>query len=319
MGQVLHGRATTTKRIRKEIQASSESIMMLAIRYHLNPKTVAKWKKRNTTSDAKMGAPSASTVLTELEEKAICVFRKSTELALDDCYIALKDSIPHLTRSSLHRCLQRHALSRLPKKGEKALKAKKAFKEYILGYVHIDITEIRLEAQKLYLFIAIDRITKYVYVELHMNMKQETSVDFLTHVFQAFPYKIHTVLTDNGSQFTYRLLNKKLRPKKIHPFDRVCKNEGARHRLTKFRHPWTNGQVERFNGTIKTATVKKYHYSSVEHLKRHLHEFVMAYNHGKKLKSLKFLTPYEKIIKEWHSRPKDFKKNPYHFIVGLNS
>lgn len=318
MGQVLHKCATTTQRIRKEIQNSKESWAKLAKKYGINEKTVGKWKHRTTTEDAKMGRARKSTVLTETEEELICVFRKATQLSLDDCYITLKELIPHLSRSSLHRCLQRHGLSRLPKTAETDQSKRQEFKQYKLGYLHMDITEVRIGKKKLFLFVAIDRVTKYAYAEVHEDMTIRTSEEFLKHTFSAFPYVIHTILTDNGIQFTYQSLPKEKRPKRFHPFDILCKKNGTRHKRTQYRHPWTNGQVERFNGTIKEATVKKYHYDSLKQLKEHLHDFLMAYNHGKRLKSLKFITPYEKILKEWEENPKLFLKNPHHFIVGLN-
>ncbi|MCE4374057.1 IS481 family transposase, partial [Xanthomonas hortorum pv. hederae] len=72
-----------------------------------------------------------------------------TLLPLDDCLYALQPSMPRLTRSSLHRCLQRHGISRLPEiKGDKA--AKKRFKSYPIGYFHIDIAEVQTAEGKLY-------------------------------------------------------------------------------------------------------------------------------------------------------------------------
>jgi transposase InsO family protein len=73
-------------------------------------------------------------------------------------------------------------------------------------------------------------------------------------IMRTAPYKIHTVLTDNGIQFTKR------EGKEAYwtiPFDRLCDALGIEHRLTKINHPWTNGQVERMNRTIKEATVKR--------------------------------------------------------------
>ena len=81
----------------------------------INPKTVAKWRKRATVEDMKTGpSEPRSTVLTEAEEAMVVAFRRHTLLPLDDCLYALQPSIPHLTRSALHRCLQRHGISRLP-------------------------------------------------------------------------------------------------------------------------------------------------------------------------------------------------------------
>jgi transposase-like protein len=74
----------------------------------INPKTVAKWRKRETVEDRKTGPKEPrSTVLSETEAAAVVVFRRHTLLPLDDCLYALQPSIPHLTRSALHRCLLR--------------------------------------------------------------------------------------------------------------------------------------------------------------------------------------------------------------------
>src|SRR5579864_6005597 len=115
MGQVLHGSATTTTAIRRAIQHSQESLRTLARRHGINPKTVAKWKKRSSVTDLPTGPKHPkSTVLTMEEEAMVVAFRRHTLLPLDDCLYALQPTIPHLTRSSLHRCLHRHGISRLP-------------------------------------------------------------------------------------------------------------------------------------------------------------------------------------------------------------
>lgn len=134
MGQILHGCAKTTEALRRTIQNSKESIAKLAERYDLNPKTIVKWKKRLFTQDATMGPKQPrSTVLTKEEEAIIVAFCKYTLLPLDDCLYALQASIPRLSRSNLHRCLQRHNISRLPDvDGE--VKAKKRFKQYPVAY-----------------------------------------------------------------------------------------------------------------------------------------------------------------------------------------
>src|SRR5215204_413440 len=198
MGQVLHGSATTTEAVRRAIQTSQASIRTLAQQYHINPKTVAKWKKRNTVQDEAMGRKQKrSTVLSQEEEALIVAFRKQTLLPLDDCLYALQETIPHLTRSALHRCLQRHDISRLPEtEGDKP--AKKRFKPYPIGSFHIDIAEVRTEQGKLYLFVAIDRTSKFAFAALHEKATRRIAGDFLRHLIAAVPYRVHTVLTDNG-------------------------------------------------------------------------------------------------------------------------
>jgi len=140
-------------------------------------------------------------VLSIAVEAIIVAFRKHTLLPLDDCLHALQASIPHLTRSSLHRCLQRHDISRLPRvEGDKPKRSK--FSLYPIGYFHIDMAEVRTEQGKLYMFVAIDRTSKFAFVELHENCRTATSRDFLLRLIEAVPNKIHTVLPDNGIQFT---------------------------------------------------------------------------------------------------------------------
>ena len=158
MGQVLHGCARTTAEVRRAIQRSQKSLNGLAEQYGINPKTVAKWKKRGFANDAPMGPKDVrSTVLTKEEEAAVVAFRKYTLLPLDDCLYALQPSIPHLTRSSLHRCLQRHGISRLPEvEGDKTKKQK--FATYPIGYFHIDIAEVQTEDGKLYMCSSRDSI-----------------------------------------------------------------------------------------------------------------------------------------------------------------
>ena len=115
MGQVLHGSATTTEAVRRAIQHSQESLRALAKRYGVNQKTVAKWRKREGVADLPTGPREPkSTVLTVEDEAIIVAFRRHTLLPLDDCLYSLQATIPHLSRSSLHRCLQRHDISRLP-------------------------------------------------------------------------------------------------------------------------------------------------------------------------------------------------------------
>src|ERR1700722_17841753 len=202
MGQILHGCATTTEAIRRAIQHSQESLRALAKRYGINQKTVAKWKSRSSLADLPTGPKEPKSTVLSIEEEAIVVaFRKHTLLPLDDCLYSLQATIPHLTRSSLHRCLQRHGISRLPDvEGDKPNRHK--FKAYPIGYFHIDIAEVRTEQGKLHMFVAIDRTSKFAFVELHEKATTAASREFLLRLIAAVPYKIHTVLTDNGIQFT---------------------------------------------------------------------------------------------------------------------
>jgi len=279
------------------------------------------WRRRSSTADLPTGPKDPrSTSLTIEEEAVVVAFRRHTLLPLDNCVYALQATIPHLTWSSLHRCLQRHGISRLPEvEGDKP--AKKKFKPYPIGYLHIDIAEVRTAEGKLYLYVAIDRTSKFAFVQLVKSTSRVSASAFLEALVAAVPYKIHTVLTDNGIQFTFppRYADGPTAQYMTHMFDMRCKENGIEHRLTTVRHPWTNGQVERMNWTIKEATVKRYHYDTHRQLETHLHDFIAAYNYARRLKTLRGLTPYQFICKAWGNQPHRFTANPHHQLRGPNT
>ena len=321
MGQILHRSATTTEAIRRAIQHSQESLSTLSRRHGINPKTVAKWRKRSSTADHRTGPTvPRSTVLSVEQEAVIVAFRKHTLLPLDDCLYALQATIPPLTRSSLHRCLERHGISRLPEvEGDKP--RRKKFDSYPIGFFHIDLAEVRTAEGKLYLFVAIDRTSKFAVVELVEKADMQAAAGFLEALVKAIPYRIHTVLTDNGIQFADLPKNRGGLTARWrgYPFDRICLRYGIDHRLTQPSHPWTNGQVERMNRTIKEATVKRFFYDTHEQLKAHLSDFIAAYNFARRLKTLRGLTPYESICKLWTHDPDRFTLDPIHQMPGLNT
>ena len=166
MGQILHGSATTTHAVRAAIQRSKASIQALSERHGINPKTVAKWRRRASPEDCRMGPKVPhSTVLSAEEEVLIVAFRRHTLLPLDDCLYALQATVPHLTRSSLHRLFQRQSVSRLP--NAEGTRVRRKFNNYPIGYIHIDLAEVWTDEGKLYLFVAIDRVSKFAFAELH--------------------------------------------------------------------------------------------------------------------------------------------------------
>jgi transposase InsO family protein len=178
------------------------------------------------------------------------------------------------------------------------------------------------------LFVAIDRVSKFAFAELHERATRRVAADFLRRLIDRVPFHIHTVLTDNGFQFSaphggwsVAEIREKLarhEPFRAHAFDLACAQLAIEHRLTKFNHPWTNGQVERMNRTIKEATVRRFYYETHESLRAHLATFLDAYNFAKRLKSLRGLTPFERICQLWTEQPERFRLSPFHHTVGLN-
>ena len=123
---------------------------------------------------------------------------------------------------------------------------------------------MRTAEGKLHRYVGIDRTSKFAFVQLMAKANRVTASAFLVALIAAVPYKIHTVLTDNGIQFTSSpcYADGRTATYMTHMFDMRCNENGIEHRLTKIKRPWTtwiNGQVERINPTIKEATVKRYH------------------------------------------------------------
>ena len=322
MGQILHGSATTTHAVRTKIQASKESVHHLGQHYGINVKTAHKWKSRDSVEDLTCGpAAGYGSVLSGIDEAVIIETRRKTLLPLDDLYDVLKPVINVLTRSNLHRCLQRNGISRLidllPPEERKSTKK---FKSYEPGYLHVDTAQINLGTKKWYLFVAIDRATRFVYLELHDNKRMKTAAGFLTHSVTQYPFKIVKVLTDNGIEFSYNLLVEAKKPKnKAHPFEKICQDREIEHCSTLVKHPWTNGMVEAMNKKVKANTIKRFHYESVDELKSHLYAYLLNYNFKLKLRSVGRVPPFEAILK-WHAeKPELFIINPNHLTLGLNN
>src|SRR5215213_2806886 len=118
--------------------------------------------------------------------RTIVEFRRRTLLPLDDVLGCLREAIPALTRSALHRCLVRHGISRLPRDEGKASKRQR-FAETAIGHVHIDAYELRLAEGKLFMFLAIDRVSKFVDVAFFDANTKLNGAAFLREVVEASP------------------------------------------------------------------------------------------------------------------------------------
>lgn len=165
--------------------------------------------------------------------------------------------------------------------------------------------------------MAVDRTSKLVFARIYRRATKLVAAGFLKSLIRHVPYKVHTILTDNGVQFVQR--DQGTGWTFPHIFGRVAQENNIEHRLTKPYHPWTNGQAERMVRTIKEATIRSFHYSSIEELRRHVRDWLTAYNFAKQLKALKFQTPYEAIQELWKSKPDVFVVKPDHHTLGLNT
>ncbi len=134
-------------------------------------------------------------------------------------------------------------------------------KKELIGYFHVDIAEVRTAEGKLHLFIAIDRTSEFAFAKLVECATTKAAAAFPGDLVAAVPYKIHTVLSDNGTQFADLARNRGGATARLcgHLFERACRRYSIEHRLTQPNHPWTNGQAERMNRTIREATVRRFH------------------------------------------------------------
>ena len=183
--------------------------------------------------------------------------RKTLLLPLDDLLAVVREFLnPHVSRSGLDRCLRRHGVGNLRAIKPKSTKpAHKPFKAYEPGYVHVDVKylpQMADEERRRYLFVAIDRATRWAFVRIYTAKTAANARRFLRDLARAAPMKITRVLTDNGKEFTDRLFGLRRRPATgAHEFDRLCADLGIEHRLAPPMRPQTNGMVERFNGRIE--------------------------------------------------------------------
>ena len=253
----LHANATTTPKTRAYIRNSSASVASLARELRVSQTTIRRWRGRDSFQDRSHTPKRLATVLSPMEEGLICELRRSLALPLDDIVEVMRRCLRPLSRDCVYRCLRRHGLGRRP--ATVAGPAAGVFESAPVGFIHIDVKHLpTLRREKSYAFVAIDRATRYVYLEVHRRRDSVTAADFLHRFLAHFPHPVHTILTDNGSEFTDRFAvdmkgKPDNRPSGHHPFDRLCTGHGIGHRLTRPFRPQTNGMVERFNRRLADA------------------------------------------------------------------
>ena len=324
----VHAQARTTPRTRVEIKESTASVAELAQLYNISKATARKWKTRETPEDLSHRPHKLNTTLTPAQEAIAVELRCMALLPLDDLLAVVREFIhPEVSRAGLDRCLRRHGVANLRELQAKALvdagqakPALKTFKDYEPGFVHMDIKylpQMPDESHRRYLFVAIDRATRWVFMHIYADQGEDSSVDFLNRLEQAAPMKIVKLLTDNGSQFTDRFTSKKREPSGRHSFDVRCKALNIEHRLTPPRHPQTNGMVERFNARI-SEVVHQTRFASAADLEATLNKYVQTYNHLIPQRALKHISPVH-ALKNWHTQKPELFKNSAYNQPGLDN
>ena len=311
----LHKNATTTPAIRAKIAASEEPAAVLAGRYGVTLDTIYRWRRRTSFEDRSHTAHQLATTLTPAQEAVAVELRRMLLLPLDDLLAVCREFLnPDVSRSGLDRCLRRHGVSNL-----NALRPKtpaephRAFKAYEPGFLHLDVKylpQMADETTRRYLFVAIDRATRWVFVRIMPAKTAANARRFLRDLHRACPIRIAKILKDNGKEFTDRLFASRARaPSGNHEFDQLCTELGIEHRLTPPKSPQTNGMVERFNGRISDV-LKTNRFDSALDLEQTLMRYVHLYNTQLPQSALGSRTPMQ-AMKDWHkTHPHLFVKSP---------
>lgn len=313
----LHANATTTPKQRAYIQQSTRPAAELAVEIGVSETTIRRWRARDTVRDRPHTPHRLATILNPLQEFVVVELRKLLLLPLDDLLVVAREFVcPELSRSALDRCLRRHGVARLADllpEAEDQPPLPKTFKDYEPGFVHVDVKYLpRMpdEAEHRYLIAAIDRASRWVYFEIQPDKSAATAAGFLERLRAKAPFRIRTVLTDNGKEFTDRFCATGERePTGQHRFDRMCAQHGIEHRLIKPKHPQTNGMIERFNGRV-AEVLKSTTFISARHLETTLQQYRHLYNHYIPQKNLGHVTPIDKLKEYYRVKPELFQKKP---------
>lgn len=269
----------TTATVRRAIQQSQESIRSLARRYGINPKTVAKWRQRASVADLKTGPKdSRSSVLTLDEEALIATFRQHVVLPLDDCLIALQTVIPNLTRSSLHRCLQRYGISRQPK-----LHPDASIRPYLdgslFGNFSVGVVAAHKGTHKYQLFVAVELASKFVFAEWYETAKENPAVDFLGALINSAPCKIRTIIMQSDMLPGIQTLKD------------ICAAHDIELRPNEQIYCWSDDQFQRIDTVIKKAIDKQPGDAIAFSLGSKLVDLATNYNLNCKLNALGGIAP----------------------------
>ena len=293
----IHSESRTTPKIREEIHSSKGMMTIDAAARHFNVSrgTIIKWRQRDQFEDRSHRPHQLHTSLSSAQESIVVMIRRLLLLPLDDLLVITRQLVsPTLTRSSLNRLLKRHEVNSL-----KALYAElsaetpgnkpKALKDYQPGYIYVAIKYLPMipdDPQKRYLLVAIDRATRWVYLDVVNDDTADTVAEFIKCAYAKCPVKIKTILTDTGKEFTNHVS-----ANEEHAFDKACLGFGIEHCLILPKSPQTIGMARHLNDQQRPQTVESTHFRSAEEMITTLKRCNKIYNYHIVQRSLGHLTP----------------------------
>ena len=309
-----HDNARTTTHQRKRIRHSRAPYRVQAKALGISVATVAKWRRRRDPTDRSSRPHRSPKALPPETAPLLGWLRKDWLLDLDTVWLALRQTVfPQLSRSAVYRELVRLQLHRLRSLRPRPSQPHGRFRACPPGFLHIDTFALpRLGGPRRYLFVAIDRATRLMTMQVASTRDMASAVAFLAHCQRFYPFRLYRVLTDNGREFTLRGYRGRngARTTKVHPFTQRCRRGRIRHSLTKAYHPWTNGLVERTGGTIKAETVSRWQFDSPAMLDAALYGFERYFNEHRPYKVMGGKTPAQ-LTHAWDQQsPTRFLRQP---------
>lgn len=237
---LIHPNARTTPSVRAEIARSLEPTGVLAKRFGVSTETIRKWRKRGPADcqDRSARPRKLPWKATEEERAIVCALRQATGFPLDDLTFVVTHFLPHLNRDAVYRILKAEGLNRLPPAHQRKRESG-TFKDYDLGFVHMDIKHLpKLETtdgerRKRYLYVAIDRASRWVHLAVQDDELTGSAIAFLKEAIRAAPFQVTHVLTDRGSCFT------------ADAFEAACRQLKVQHRKTKPYTPQTTDVIDK--------------------------------------------------------------------------
>ncbi|MFP4315890.1 MAG: aminotransferase class III-fold pyridoxal phosphate-dependent enzyme [Desulfovibrionales bacterium] len=301
-------RTFTTPSIRKYIAESRKSVSELSTELGLSTSTIRKWKKRAEGYDLWERSTRSRTYFTPLQEILIVEVRKLLLLSLDDLLTLVRTFIvPTCTRSSLDRLLRRHHVCRVAELVPDAEMHKDFLRKYRCyhpGFLRIHmrtLPRMQDETFRKHLFLAVDRATEWVYLEVHNHEGPEPAALFLRNLAKSAPFRIYKVLTSDNPMFFDSGSNG------VHPFERSCNKLSIEHSVySKSIHEETGGQFD-----FAIDSTEPMPFATAEELEKKLLSHCYIYNTHIPQRALGRRTPLEMLQLYYHSNPELFTLDPH--------
>ena len=194
----------------------------------------------------------------------------------------------NVSESTVYRTLKRHNVKPLDRATTRSAMGPKRYSKETPGHhVQVDVKFLTFNTEKgkvkRFQYTAIDDCTRIRAIKIYEKHNQEYAIDFIDYVVEKFPFRIHTIQTDNGHEFQSK-------------FNWHVQDKGMNHRYIKPGKPQHNGKVERSHLTDKREFYQLLSYTDDVDLSEKLNQWEDFYNFNRPHGAFRGKTPYEKLI-----------------------